>query len=325
MLFAIDDNQIPEHGESGYLEADDGVLLRYAHWRPPYGQTRGTICVFHGRGEFIEKYFEVVSNLTARGFAVATMDWRGQGGSDRLLNNPRKGHVRSFVDYDRDLVAFMQDVVLPDCPPPYFALAHSMGGNIILRSLARGTWFDRVVCVAPMVALRAPLVPWPVAAPLVTAARWLGAGRLYIPGGSDKALETQPFRNNPLTGDRRRFERTLAILAAHPHLAIGSPTIGWVAAAVRAMAKLQRAEFRTDAKIPVLIAAAAFDRVVSNIAIGELVNRLPAGANVFLDEAHHEVLMERDIIREQFWAAFDAFVPGTVVLHQALRISNAFW
>src|SRR5690606_9259820 len=122
MLFAIDDNQIPEHGESGYLEADDGVLLRYAHWRPPYGQTRGTICVFHGRGEFIEKYFEVVSNLTARGFAVATMDWRGQGGSDRLLNNPRKGHVRSFVDYDRDLVAFMQDVVLPDCPPPYFAL-----------------------------------------------------------------------------------------------------------------------------------------------------------------------------------------------------------
>jgi len=88
---------------------------------------------------------------------------------------------------------------------------------------------------------------------------------------------------------------------------------------------LQSAEFSTDIKVPVLIAVAAFDRVVSNIAIGELANRLPAGGNVFLDEAHHEILMERDIIREQFWAAFDAFVPGTVVPHQALRRSNAFW
>ncbi len=30
-----------------------------------------------------------------------------------------------------------------------------------------------------------------------------------------------------------------------------------------------------------------------------------------LDGARHEVLMERDRLREQYWAAFDAFVPGT--------------
>jgi lysophospholipase len=325
MLFATDGNPIPEHAESGYLEAADGVRLRYAYWRPASGQTRGTVCVFHGRREFIEKYFEVVGDLTSRGFAVAMMDWRGQGGSDRLLKNPHKGHVRSFADYDRDLIRFMQDVVLPDCPPPYFALAHSMGGNVILRALGESSWFDRVVCVAPMVSLRAAFLPWSVAEPLVTATSLLGGGRFYIPGGGDKALENLPFRNNPLTGDRRRFERTQAILAAHPQLAIGSPTIGWVAAALKAMAALQSAEFNTDIKVPVLIAVAAFDRVVSNIAIGELANRLPAGGNVFLDEAHHEILMERDIIREQFWAAFDAFVPGTVVPHQALRRSNAFW
>lgn len=325
MLYATDGNPIPDHAESGTIEAVDGVRLRYAYWRPTSGQTRGTVCVFHGRREFIEKYFEVVENLVSRGFAVATMDWRGQGGSDRLLKNPHKGHVRSFADYDRDLIRFMQTVVLPDCPPPYFALAHSMGGNIILRALGERGWFDRVVCVAPMVALRPRFLPWSVTASLVAAAAWLGAGRAYIPGGGDKALEDLPFRNNPLTGDRRRFDRTHAVLAAHPQLAIGSPTIGWVSAALKAMAELQTAEFSGDIKVPVLIAVAAFDRVVSNIAIGELANRLPAGANVFLDEAHHEILMERDIIREQFWAAFDAFVPGTVVPHQALRRSNAFW
>ena len=85
---------------------------------------------FQGRGEFIEKYFEVVADLRRRGFAVATMDWRGQGGSRaRLLINPCKGHVRSFAEFDQDLAHFMKEIVLPDCQPPYIALAHSMGGQ----------------------------------------------------------------------------------------------------------------------------------------------------------------------------------------------------
>ena len=99
----------------------DGVQLRHARWDATRGPRRGTVCLFQGRGEFIEKYFEVIADLRRRGFAVATMDWRGQGGSTRLLANPRKGHVRSFAEFDRDLAHFMQEVVLPDCPAPYIA------------------------------------------------------------------------------------------------------------------------------------------------------------------------------------------------------------
>ena len=40
----------------------------------------------------------------------------------------------------------MTQIVLPDCPPPYFALAHSMGANILLRAAChRDCWFDRMV------------------------------------------------------------------------------------------------------------------------------------------------------------------------------------
>ena len=60
--------------------------LRFARFAPPPGR-KGTVCVFPGRAEFIEKYFEVVRDLRARGFAVATIDWRGQGLSDRALPN----------------------------------------------------------------------------------------------------------------------------------------------------------------------------------------------------------------------------------------------
>ena len=121
--------------------------------QPPPGR-KGTVCLFQGRAEFIEKYFETVRDLRARGFAVATIDWRGQGGSERALRNPRKGHVGGFSEYQIDLETFMNEVVLPDCPPPHFALAHSMGATVLLRAAHRGLrWFDRMVLLAPMVAL----------------------------------------------------------------------------------------------------------------------------------------------------------------------------
>src|SRR5947209_16876617 len=125
-LVSIPANPVPDGAVAGTIKTPDGVELRFARFDPPPGR-KGTLCLFPGRAEFIEKYFEVVQDARARGFAVATLDWRGQGLSQRMLANPRKGHVRNFSEYDRDLDAFMRQIVLPDCPPPFFALAHSMG------------------------------------------------------------------------------------------------------------------------------------------------------------------------------------------------------
>ena len=77
-------------------------------------------------------------DLRARGFAVATFDWRGQGGSQRLLRIRARAMCAGFSDYDIDLAAFMHEVVLPDCPPPVFALAHSMGATVLIRAAHEG-------------------------------------------------------------------------------------------------------------------------------------------------------------------------------------------
>ena len=93
-------------------------------------------------------------DLRDRGFAVAMIDWRGQGHSSRRLRDPRKGYVRDFADFEIDVETFVQQVVLPDCPPPFFALAHSMGGAVMLRVAHAGKrWFDRMVLSAPMIDL----------------------------------------------------------------------------------------------------------------------------------------------------------------------------
>src|SRR5438128_6847004 len=125
-LIDLPNNPCPDGAVVETIRAVDGVSLRCAHWRSLSTMPKGTVCVFQGRSEFIEKYFEVVRDLRARGFAVAMLDWRGQGLSDRALRGPRKGHVRNFSEYDVDLATFVREVVLPDCPPPLFAIGHSM-------------------------------------------------------------------------------------------------------------------------------------------------------------------------------------------------------
>jgi lysophospholipase len=310
-LVALAKNPIPGGALAGYFRSHGNVRLRFARWGPTRGPARGTVCLFEGRGEFIEKYFEVVADLRRRGFAVATMDWRGQGGSERLLSNPNKGHVRSFADYDRDLAAFMQEIVLPDCPPPYIAMAHSMGGHILLRNASlRSSWFSRMVLSAPMIEIakdRLGAAP-PVARIYAEIVGGLGLGSIYVPWGGDMPIELEPFEGNLLTGDRERYERNGAIVQAAPRLGLGSPTVGWLRAALRSIAKLTAPEYPLQIEVPLLLFAAGLDSIVSTTTIEEFAQRLKVGTHVLLPQARHEILQETDEVRRDFWAAFDAYM-----------------
>ena len=182
-LISIPANPVPDNFVTGFLKTRDGVSIRFARWQPPAGR-RGTVCIFQGRGEWIEKYFETVRDLRARGFAVATIDWRGQGLSERALADPRKGYVRDFSEYDADLEVFMREIVLPDCPPPLFALGHSTGATVLIRAAYRGhRWFDRVVLTAPLIGI-AGAGASPGTSLVVRALRLAGFGAMYVPGAS---------------------------------------------------------------------------------------------------------------------------------------------
>src|SRR4029079_12436630 len=116
-LVSIPANPVPDHVVSGAIKTPHGVNLRFARWDPPPGR-KGTVVILQGRAEFIEKYFESVRDLRARGFAVSRVACRWKGCSDRALTDGRKGYVRNFADYHTDLGGIMEQVVLPDCPPP---------------------------------------------------------------------------------------------------------------------------------------------------------------------------------------------------------------
>jgi lysophospholipase len=308
-LVEVPSNPVPQGARAGTFETPDRVKLRYATFPKSAGAARGTVCLVQGRTEFIEKYFETISDLQSRGFAVATFDWRGQGGSQRLIGNARLGYVDTFDDYWTDLKAFHASILLPDCPPPYYLVGHSMGGLVGLMAAARDRMmFERMFISAPMLAVDRMPFSMGGMAMLAEGLSFLGLGQMPVARGADRPASEMSFAGNPVTSDPVRFMRTVDVLKARPELEIGPPTVRWSAAAFRAMAVAGGDAFPGTIKIPVLMLAAARDRVVSTQATEHLGLRLRTGRHAVIATARHELFMENDDIRGQVFAAFDAFI-----------------
>lgn len=312
-LLDLQDNPIPSGTVLTPVTTADGITLRACRFPATLGPPRGTVCLFQGRAEQVEKYFPVVEQLRRRGFAVVAFDWRGQGGSSRLLRNPAKGHVADFLHYERDIDAIRRQIVLPDCPPPYFALGHSMGATVLLRAAPRLTpWLSRIVLVAPLLDFGdMPVSPGTVRH-VAGVLGSLGFSRLGVPGAARRITEIRRFDGNPLTSDPERFRIARDIATMRSDLAVGPPTIGWLRAAARAMKAVEDEDFPGSVPVPVMLVNCGADRVVSVRAVERMARRLRSVAYVLVPGARHEILHEADRYRTQFWAAFDAFVPGTV-------------
>lgn len=298
----------PENAAVAVLSAADGIRLRAAFLKPGGVSCHGTIFVLQGRAEYIEKFAEVYARLLAHGFAIATLDWRGQGGSERQLHNPRKGHVEDFDDYLLDLDALIAEARTRAMPEPYGLLAHSTGGAVALLALARGmSLFRRVILSSPLIGIAG--LPSRVGTRLL--ARLLssvGLSSCFIPTGGPRSIFEKPFEGNPLTSDPLRYALGRKWIEAEPKLAIGDPTIGWADAAFEALATFDEEDFGQTNRTPVLMVLAGDDAVVDPNAAAALAHRMRGASAITLRGARHEILMERDPIQTQFWAAFDAFM-----------------
>lgn len=309
-LIALAERPVPEGARVGTLTTPDGVVLRYARWEGLGPHRRGTVVICQGRSEFIEKYFEVIDELRGRGFGVLAFDWRGQGGSQRLTRNGAKGHIRRFGDFQTDLEAVMTAIALPECKPPFHALGHSMGGAVLIEAAKAGRiWFDRVVLSAPMVRLK-QVPAQGFMRGLFTAASLAGLSRRLVPGGTLKPTSQKPFAQNLVSSDPVRYALIGSYADIDKRLGLGAPTIGWVRAALEVTARFARPFYAETIRQPMLLIAGSRDGLVDTPAVEAFGRRLKAGHTVVVQGAMHEVMMERDALRAEFWAAFDAFVPG---------------
>ena len=305
VLHPTDENPPPPGAEVVELVTRDKQRLRAMRAVPE--NARGTFVILGGRGDFIERYFETASELIARGFAVACLDMRGQGGSQRARRQPYRDRTRSFSGFDEDVRTLMDELVIPSCPQPHYALGHSTGAHVLLRLLRDRNWFARAVLVSPLVEINYGPWPRPVAALLVNGMWLTGLADIFLPGVRKKPMGRADFPGNPLTSDRRRWDRDSTTLERAPELGLGGPTFGWLKAARQSIRRINRMK---KPLAPVLIVAAGADRVVGNEGIRRLARRVPGVALTFIPDARHEILGESDMIRRQFLAALDSFLPA---------------
>ena len=77
-LVATPENPIPPGAGVEELRAADGVRLRAARWTPSR-EVKGTVAIFGGRAEFIEKYFETIQQLLDRGGRLSRFNKKFEG------------------------------------------------------------------------------------------------------------------------------------------------------------------------------------------------------------------------------------------------------
>jgi lysophospholipase len=302
---AFDRRSIPSDAVFRDWKAADGWTVRtLERRRKPGAEARGSLLFAGGRGDFIEKYLEAQDHWHRAGWNVTAFDWRGQGASQGDLAG---GHLDRFETLVGDLAGLI-DSWRGESPGPHVVVAHSMGGHVLLRTLAdRHPPIDAAVLIAPMLMINSGPMP-----PL--AAQWLASTASFF-GWSGQPAWRQPSQPQPagsmrqafLTSCADRYEDELWWWAKHPRFNLGAPSWGWLKAAFASCAALTPARLATVAT-PVLLIGAERDRLVSPAAIRRAAAQLPKGELVMYDDAAHEILRECDPVRLRALAAIDDFL-----------------
>ncbi len=282
----------PSSGHARWLTTDDSVRIRVAVW--PEG-TAGTVLILPGRTECVEKYGRTAADLARRGYASLSVDWRGQGLSDRLTKSAMTGHVGRFTDYQRDIAAVMAALPGLGLPQPLFLLAHSMGGAIALRALIEKLPVQAAVFTAPMWGIRITPSLRPVAWAIASSARMVGRGLALAPGTDlTNYLAVAPFQDNVLTTDPEMFAWMKAQITQRPELGLGGPSMNWLH---QALLECRRLRIAPSPNVPALTFLGAQEKIVAVDAIMQRMKRWPGGSLDLVPRAEHEVLMETTAIR----------------------------
>lgn len=293
----------PLAGAAYWTHASDGVRLRVGAFVPE--TAKGTVLMFPGRTEYVEKYGFVAGELAQRGYATLTIDWRGQGLADRILDDARVGHVDIFADYQKDVAAMRAAADELDLPRPFYLIGHSMGGCIGLRALYEGLDVVAAAFTGPMWGIRIAPYLRPVAWALGRMMPVIGQGHRLPPGTIiDSYVLTAPFEDNQLTTDFEMFDMMRQQLMAHPELALGGPSFVWLREALDEMLSLSRLP---APETPAQVFLGTNERIVDPGRIETRMQNWSNGTLHLLDGAEHEVLMEKKAVRSFI---FDRIAEG---------------
>ena len=298
--------------EINHLTGRDGAAIAWVCFEKP--GARDAILVSAGRTENIPKYLELAYDLY-HGPAEASIclfDHRGQGLSDRLISDERKGYVKWFSDYAKDLKS-IRDAVLGLGHDRVFLLGHSMGGGIaVYTAMMYPDAFTGLALTAPMVAINTAPYPRSVAYSVAATLTFWWQGETFVLGGDywEPTGSDEDFNSNYVTRSRARWQMGedlyLRYNDIYPQLPLGSATNRWLRESIRAGWWMTWNPHKL--KAPTLIMLAGNETYVDNNEVSKLCRKAQdCESMTYNRETHrdaegnlpmHELLMETDDIRD---------------------------
>jgi lysophospholipase len=316
-LPTIDRRTIPAQASESVWHTPDGDPIRRIDWPGRAGAgPRGSLLFLPGRADFYEKYLETLDGWHDQGWRVTALDWRWQAGSGRYYDDPRIGGVRNFSTWVNDLGNFWRDWTAAG-PGPHVLVGHSMGGHLVLRTVAEGRVAPAaVVLSAPMLGFVTPIPTWLQPGFAALMCRIGDRDRMAWKSG-ERPGDSAAARGGSLTHDADRYADEIWWRQARPELDLGPASWDWVQKAGESFGVLARPGLLESIRVPVQILAARHDLLVAWRAIARAAARIPGAELVaFGPEAAHELLREADPVRDRVLDAMAVFLdrvaPPTV-------------
>ena len=299
--------QGPDNGAAWWMTTADGVRIRVGLWNR--GAPKGTVFLFPGRTEYIEKYGIAAAHLASCGYATLVIDWRGQGLADRLQDDVMSGHVHRFTDYQIDVAAMVEAAHRLDLPQPWHLLAHSMGACIGLRAVMQGMEVQSCAFSGPMWGIAMADALRPVAWSLSWSSRQVGLSHFYAPGTArQNYVLTEPFETNKLTNDREMYQYMVNQATAHPELGIGGPSLRWLHEALHETRGLAR---RPSPDMPCLTLLGTDEQIVDVARVHDRMAHWPGGHLELVAGGRHETLMDSSEMRGRLFTMLCRFYSGS--------------
>ena len=294
----------PHAANTNYKATTDGIRVRTSFWAA--NDPVGTVFVFPGRADYIEKYGGLANFCLSNNLNVIAIDWRGQGLSERLLDDKNIGHIEDFKNYQNDVEVIIKEAKDASLVKPWIIFAHSMGGLIGLRTLHDNPVFEKVVFTSPMWGIQMPPILKSGASIIMSLISLIGKMETYAPTTSPKTrILNEEYEFNKLTSDIRNFKLLRQQLIQHPDLQIGGPSSAWVSAA------LDEIEFQIGKEPPITPALCFLgekEEIIDNLAVREFCKNWDSCDLISIPDAKHDLLMEKKMILHSLFEKLEKFI-----------------
>ncbi len=260
------------------------------------GKSDALLFVLPGMTEPEIKYTEFIYDLRLKfSGTIIAVDHRGQGQSDRDIEDLQKTFVFNFNSYisDFEKIVNIEKKLYKDL----YLVGHSMGAHIAFKYMLKyPKRFSKAILVSPMFEMEIGM-PWV----LIDIYKFIMRPELsdYLPGRGSfkKTLSDDKKKQSVVTSSISRINLERFYLMSDPKIQKGGPTLGWLLEAKKSNLDL-RASLKTI-ETPIIILQAENDKMVKSEAQNIVCKKQINCRLINVKQSKHEILMEQDAIRNQ--------------------------